>query len=235
MRRKFESGVGSSLERCRPELLNLDSRNYTKALYGFDAVVQRVPADQWDEAAPCDGWSAERRRRSRRRHSRCSSAGARTGENALPETPDPGDDPVGLWNSSRDTLLKVLDEPGLVGKGGNYWFGESTIVDILAFSQWDPLIHSSDLGQAVGLESDDSTLGFDRAEPVQVDRHQLHRLRFAGIPATTSICFKQLGRRRTRRTAEMLQATNLVGPDRPSARRTERPKCSTEGLAGERT
>ena len=36
---------------------------------------------------------------------------------------------------------------------GNYWFGESTIEDILAFSQWDPLVHSWDLGQAVGLEA----------------------------------------------------------------------------------
>lgn len=84
---------------------------YTKALYGFDAVVQRVPADRW-------------------------------GENALPETPDPGDDPAELWNNSRDSLLEALDEPGAVSKVGNYWFGESTIEDILAFSQWDPLVHS---------------------------------------------------------------------------------------------
>ncbi|MDH3302910.1 MAG: maleylpyruvate isomerase family mycothiol-dependent enzyme [Acidimicrobiia bacterium] len=129
------------------------SRNYTEALYGFDAVIQRVPADRWDEASPCDGWCA--------RDVVAHAAGVvdavaqmtRTGENALPETPDPGDDPVGLWNSSRDSLLEALDEPGALGKVGNYWFGESTIEDILAFSQWDPLIHAWDLGQAVGLEA----------------------------------------------------------------------------------
>ncbi len=33
-------------------------RNFAKALYGFDAVVQRVQADQWDADTPCDGWCA---------------------------------------------------------------------------------------------------------------------------------------------------------------------------------
>lgn len=129
------------------------SRNYIKALYGFDAVVQRVPTDKWDAASPCEGWCA--------RDIVAHAAGvlnavaqmARTGEIALPEMPDPGDNPVGLWNASRDGLLEALDHPGILDKVGNYWFGESTIEDILAFSQWDPLVHSWDLGQAVGLEA----------------------------------------------------------------------------------
>jgi hypothetical protein len=33
-------------------------RNYTKALCGFDAVIQRVPPDAWDADSPCDGWCA---------------------------------------------------------------------------------------------------------------------------------------------------------------------------------
>ena len=31
-------------------VMSQNLRNYTKALYGFDAVVQRVPADRWDAA-----------------------------------------------------------------------------------------------------------------------------------------------------------------------------------------
>ena len=77
---------------------------------------------------------------------------ARTGQNALPEMPDPGDDPVGLWNSSRDALLEALDQPGVLDQRGNYWFGESSIDDILAFSVWDLLSHAWDLGRATGLE-----------------------------------------------------------------------------------
>jgi len=38
--------------------MSTNLRNYTKALYGFDAVVQRVPEDRWDADSPCDGWSA---------------------------------------------------------------------------------------------------------------------------------------------------------------------------------
>ncbi len=126
--------------------------NYTKALYRFDAVVQQVPSDAWSAASPCDGWCA--------RDVVAHAAGvmnaietmARTGENALPGTPDPGDDPVGLWNRSRDSLLEALDTPGALDRRGNFWFGESTIDDILAFSVWDPLGHAWDLGQATGVE-----------------------------------------------------------------------------------
>jgi uncharacterized protein (TIGR03083 family) len=31
-------------------------RNCTKALYGFDAVIQRVPPDAWGADSPCEGW-----------------------------------------------------------------------------------------------------------------------------------------------------------------------------------
>ncbi|MGI9603310.1 MAG: TIGR03086 family metal-binding protein [Acidimicrobiales bacterium] len=131
-------------------------RNYTKALYGFDAVVQRVPADQWDAASPCDGWCA--------RDVVAHTAGvldavaemARTGAVAMPEMPDPGSDVVALWNTSRDNVLDALDQPGVVNQVGEYWFGEATIDDILGFSQWDTLTHAWDLGQATGLDAHSS-------------------------------------------------------------------------------
>lgn len=126
-------------------------RNYTKALYGFDAVIQRVPADAWDADSPCEGWCA--------RDVVAHAAGvmnaieqmARTGEVAMPEMPDTGD-PVGLWNASRDSLLEALDQPNVIGRVGNYWFGEGTIDDILAFSVWDPLGHAWDVATATGQQ-----------------------------------------------------------------------------------
>jgi uncharacterized protein (TIGR03086 family) len=128
-------------------------RNYTRALYGFDAVVQRVPDDRWDAESPCDGWSA--------RDVVAHAAGvvdavatmARTGEAAMPQMTDERDDPAGLWNASLDGLLEVLDQPGVIGKVGHFWFGESTIDDILEFTTWDPLGHSWDLAKAAGLEA----------------------------------------------------------------------------------
>jgi uncharacterized protein (TIGR03086 family) len=127
-------------------------RNYTKALYGMDAVVQRVPDDAWDADSPCDGWCARDVVAHAAGVMNAIEAMARTGQNALPEMPDPGDDPVGLWNSSRDALLEALDQPGVLDQRGDYWFGESTIDDILAFSVWDPLGHAWDLGRSTGLE-----------------------------------------------------------------------------------
>jgi uncharacterized protein (TIGR03086 family) len=127
-------------------------RDYTKALYAFDAVVQRVPSDQWDAGSPCDGWCA--------RDVVAHTAGvldavaqmARTGEVAWPQMPEAGDDIVELWNASRDNVLGAIDRQGALGQVGQYWFGEATIEDILGFSQWDTVIHSWDLAQAVGLE-----------------------------------------------------------------------------------
>jgi uncharacterized protein (TIGR03086 family) len=78
---------------------------------------------------------------------------ARTGENALPATPDPVDDVVELWNTTRDDLLEALDHPHVLNRVGNYWFGEGTIDGILAFSVWDPLGHSWDVARAVGLDA----------------------------------------------------------------------------------
>ena len=89
-------------------------RNYTKALYGFDAVIQRVPSDRWDADSPCEGWSA----RDVVVHAcgvmQAVEAMARTGENVSPATPDPVDDIVELWNSTRDDLLEALDHPNVL-------------------------------------------------------------------------------------------------------------------------
>lgn len=132
--------------------MSQELRNYTTALYGLDAVVQRVPADAWNAESPCDGWCASDVVAHAAGVMNALETMARTGENALPETPDAAGDPVGLWNSSRDALLEALDHPDVLGQVGVYWFGESTINDILAFSVWDPLGHAWDLGRATGLE-----------------------------------------------------------------------------------
>ncbi|MGB7878292.1 MAG: LLM class flavin-dependent oxidoreductase [Ilumatobacteraceae bacterium] len=153
-------GTSSSV-RCVPwgppfdEGVSMSSslRNYTKALYGFDAVIQRVPSDRWDADSPCEGWSA----RDVVIHAcgvmQAVEAMARTGENSLPATPDPVDDVVALWNTSRDGLLEAVDHPDVLMRVGNYWFGEGTIDDILAFSVWDQLGHSWDVAEAVGLDA----------------------------------------------------------------------------------
>ncbi len=133
--------------------MSVNLRNYTKALYGFDAVIQRVPPDRWDAPSPCEGWTASDVVAHAAGVMDAVAQMARTGKVAMPQTPDVGDDPVGLWNTSLDGVLEALDHPGVIGTVGEFWFGESSIDDILAFTTWDPLGHSWDVATAVGLEA----------------------------------------------------------------------------------
>jgi uncharacterized protein (TIGR03086 family) len=127
-------------------------RNYTKALFGFDAVVQRVPTDRWAAQSPCEGWSAHDVVMHQIGVIDAVAQMARTGAVAWPETPIELDGPVGLWNDCRDGFLEAVDHRDTVKRVGVYWFGESSFDEILAFAQWDPLVHSWDVAQAVGIE-----------------------------------------------------------------------------------
>jgi uncharacterized protein (TIGR03086 family) len=128
------------------------SRNYTKALYGFDAVVRRVPPDCWDTDSPCEGWSA----RDVVTHATgvivAVAEMARTGQMAMPQPPEVEGDPTSAWSAARDDVLAALDEPGALDRAGEFWFGTSTIDELLSFTTWDPLGHAWDLAVAAGLD-----------------------------------------------------------------------------------
>jgi len=127
-------------------------RNYTQAVYGFDAVVQRVEPGSWNADTPCEGWSASDLVAHVVGVLDAIAQMATTGEVARPQMPDAGDNVVDLWNEGRDNVFAALDQPDVLHKVGTFWFGESSIEDLLSFSQWDTLIHAWDLGQAVGLD-----------------------------------------------------------------------------------
>ncbi len=133
--------------------MSVNLRNFTKAIYGFDAVVQRVRPDQWDADSPCEGWCA----RDIVAH-QCGvidalTQMADTGQIAMPHTPDVGDDPVGHWDATRDRVLEALDTAGALHTTGAFWWGEMSIDELIAFVTWDPLGHSWDLAQATGQDA----------------------------------------------------------------------------------
>lgn len=128
-------------------------RNFTAAVYGFDAVVQRLPAEAWDADSACEGWSG----RDLLQHQVAVLNGVRmvaaSGQMAKPTPPDDVSDPVAVWNECRDSLLAALDEPGVLQQEGPFWFDAATVDDLIGIVQWDPLAHAWDLAQTCGADA----------------------------------------------------------------------------------
>ncbi len=133
--------------------MSANLRNFTRSVFVFDAVVQRVALDDWDKQSPCEGWSA----RDVLRH-HCGVLAAMTatlnsGETVPPESVDSAPDPVALWDSTRDAALEALDQPGILEREGKFWFGPMSVDEWIRIVQWDPMTHAWDIGQATGVEA----------------------------------------------------------------------------------
>ncbi len=126
-------------------------RDFTRAVFGFDAVVRRVPDDAWDRPSPCEGWAA----RDVVAH-QCGvlagAARAARGEDiGRPRSTDAAD-PVGVWDATRDEVLESFDRPGSLQRSDRYWFGEMTVDELIGIVTYDPVTHAWDLSRAAGLE-----------------------------------------------------------------------------------
>ena len=95
-------------------------RNYVKAIYGMDAVVQRVPDDKWSADSPCEGWTARDVVAHQIGVFDAVAQMARTGTVVFPETPEVEGSIVEAWNASRDGLIESLDQPGAINRVGEY-------------------------------------------------------------------------------------------------------------------
>lgn len=128
-------------------------RSFTAAVYGFDAVVQRMPNEAWDAPSACEGWNG----RDLLSHQCAVLNGvtqvAKTGQMAKPTPPDDVSDPVAAWNTCRDELLATLDQPGILNQEGPFWFDAATVDDMIGIVQWDPLAHAWDLAQTCGMDA----------------------------------------------------------------------------------
>lgn len=132
--------------------MSVNLRSFVNAVYGFDAVVQRVPTDHWDSASRCDGWSLRDVVAHQIGVFNAVARMARTGAMSGPRPPEVEADPLPAWNDARDDLLEALDHPGAIHHRGPYWFGAETVDDLLGFAQWDPLGHAWDIGSAIGID-----------------------------------------------------------------------------------
>jgi len=128
-------------------------RNFTKALYGMDAVVQRVPVGTWDYPSPCEGWTAADVLVHQIAVLEGAAATVRSGEMTRPDAPKDLSDLVETWNATRDGVLAALDHKGALQQRGKFWFGEMTIDEFISIVQWDPLTHAWDVAVATGVEA----------------------------------------------------------------------------------
>ena len=128
-------------------------RNFTKAVYVFDAVVHRMPSGSWDKDSPCDGWTAM----DVLKH-QCGvlDALARIAETGKLQSPamieQDVTDPVARWGETRDGVLAALDIQGALQLEDKWWFGPMSVDDLIEVVQWDPLTHAWDLARAAGIE-----------------------------------------------------------------------------------
>ncbi|MEM9131673.1 MAG: maleylpyruvate isomerase family mycothiol-dependent enzyme [Actinomycetota bacterium] len=127
-------------------------RDFTEAVYAFDAVVSRMPAEAWEAESACEGWSG----RDLVEH-QCAvlngvTAMATTGQMARPTPPDDVSDPVATWRATRDALLAALDRQGALNQQGPFWFDAATIDDLIGIVMWDPTTHTWDLAQCADLD-----------------------------------------------------------------------------------
>ena len=122
--------------------------NFTEAIYAADAVIVRISADQLENPTPCDQWSVQELIAHMCGPLAAIAQMADTGQVADPTQPVVGDGPFKTWETCRRQVLTAIDRPGATDQVGEFWFGESSINDILDFALWDPLVHSWDLAQA---------------------------------------------------------------------------------------
>lgn len=153
------------------------SRLFTKAVFGFDAVVRRTPPERWSNASPCAEWNA----RDVVSHvaMACSMiTGMAQGEPAILEgtngRPAPGypgyvmrpplaammkhpfirpaDDVTAVWDQFRDEVLIAIDDPANLDRSSMGTFGPTTPGEFIVPVGFDVVIHTWDVAVAVGID-----------------------------------------------------------------------------------
>jgi uncharacterized protein (TIGR03086 family) len=127
------------------------AERYRRVAGQFTERVKAVPADAWDNPAPCEGWVA----RDVVRHMiEWMPAMCLTGAGLeVPAVPSVDDDPVGAWVGISDALQAALDDPEVATREFDMRAGRVTVEDAVGtFCMGDVLIHTWDLARATGLD-----------------------------------------------------------------------------------
>lgn len=129
-------------------------RKYTTSLYLLDAVAQRVPHDEWDNASACDGWSARQVAGHaawliKNLGSIAAGAGSIAGQ---PEELVLGDRPADGMRAIVDTTLSQLDRPNSLAVTLPTPWGELSVDEFIGEVWLDPIVHAWDVADATGTK-----------------------------------------------------------------------------------
>ena len=136
-------------------------QTFTKAASMLRNAAVRVPADSWDNASCCDGWSAREAAGHASWVLQNIAATASGGEPPAqqPEADVAGADPAATVCSSVDSCLAALDQPGVLAQIAQTPFGEMPIDNFIGAIWVDPMTHAWDIADATGIDHgiDDAT------------------------------------------------------------------------------
>lgn len=117
------------------------------------SVAVRVPAESWDNASCCEGWSAKE-------VAGHISWGLETVANMaqgggmaeqMPEAERAGDDPAATIVAAVDGAIAALDQPGSLQRSTPPAFGGMPFDSFVAIMANDALTHAWDIADATGI------------------------------------------------------------------------------------
>lgn len=132
---------------------SLPDPDLTALVAAFGAVCDRVPADAWDAASPCDGWSARDVVRHVVDTERDFLDQRGVPLPAVDVAGGPDGDPAAVWRAHAAALTAAIADPAVGGLEYDGWFGRTTVGDsLLRFYGFDLVVHRWDIATAAGLD-----------------------------------------------------------------------------------
>jgi uncharacterized protein (TIGR03086 family) len=137
--------------------MSANLRNYVKTVYAFDHVIKLVTENPAKAAktltrqSPCSDWKGADVIGHVLGGMKSVQSAATTG--AMPKTwPQPGTDPAAVWSKLRDQALVALDQPGVLHKVAETFFGPMPVDTFLSFMGGDLLVHTWDLARTAKVD-----------------------------------------------------------------------------------
>jgi uncharacterized protein (TIGR03086 family) len=131
--------------------MSANLRSYIKTVYGFDHVIKLVAETAFAKQTPCADWKGTDLVGHVLGGLKSVHASATTG--AMPKVwPKPGTDPGAAWSKLRDQTLEALDQPGVLHKVAETFFGPMPVDTFIAVMGADLLIHTWDLARTAKVD-----------------------------------------------------------------------------------